>query len=360
MVLPEGKFLVFISTTLLQIIPPSGKTIVYTFPPGAVTYGELSDEKLFTQGLNEVISNSQLKGKAVIVLSNQFVFSEEIEDSEKKGENEKRFYQYIPINRAKIAKLTVKKGKKIELLAANSDLYKVVIETLKVKNIGVSAVVPLSIITNREVSSISVTDAKGILKNGSVLNKYNLLKAEKISKEEADGIESELNIQTPKPNLKYQYVTLVIGLVILVAVSIYALIQRNLVTNPFAKDQDHAPQLSLTTSDVTLTLSPTVLLSPTIKSPDKSAIKIQILNGSGIKGQAGEMGLILNASGYKNISIGNARALENQTTLTYSEQFSSELVKDIQNVLRSDFPLIIVEEATQSAEFDIVITIGKD
>lgn len=95
-------------------------------------------------------------------------------------------------------------------------------------------------------------------------------------------------------------------------------------------------------------------------------VTIQVLNGTGIPGQAGLIVKALEASGYTldNIKSGNAKAIGVQTTTITSRADFEEIVAHIRGVLKSMFP--VIEDGVsnlnpnEDSGFDVIIITGGD
>lgn len=116
---------------------------------------------------------------------------------------------------------------------------------------------------------------------------------------------------------------------------------------------------SIVTSDITP--SPMNELStptPTIEAVNKDEIKIEILNGTGISGAAGDLKDELEGIGYSGIEVGNASNQDNTATeITFTssvpQSIQDELVSELEKTYKS------VDTSTGSLdEFDIQIITG--
>lgn len=106
--------------------------------------------------------------------------------------------------------------------------------------------------------------------------------------------------------------------------------------------------------------------SPTSKpEKDKKDIRISILNGTGISGQAGEIMKVLVASGYsiENIESSNAETFTHTQTTITSRADLEDTTEHIKNILQSIFPELT--EGTPNTNpnddsgYDVVITTGS-
>lgn len=96
----------------------------------------------------------------------------------------------------------------------------------------------------------------------------------------------------------------------------------------------------------------------TPKPADKSGIKIQIQNGTGITGEAAYLQTQLKGLGYTNISVGNASAQNLTTTeVTFSGKLSSDIVNELTTKLNSIYQKVTTTTSSTST-FDAVIVTG--
>lgn len=101
--------------------------------------------------------------------------------------------------------------------------------------------------------------------------------------------------------------------------------------------------------------------SPTPEEFDRASLSVQVLNGSGVGGAAGDMQSILEDLGYKSIEVGNAdnTDYENVTIQLksdfekYFENISSDIEEDY--VVNEDF-----ETLNDDSEYDVVIIVGSE
>lgn len=111
-----------------------------------------------------------------------------------------------------------------------------------------------------------------------------------------------------------------------------------------------------------VTASPVAIVSAE-PSPamERSSLKLQVLNGTGIKGEASRIKMVLEKVGYTNVQTGNAASQD----FTLTEISIKDIKKEYIPLLTSD----LSEEASVSSEiksldekndFDVIITLGKD
>ncbi len=141
---------------------------------------------------------------------------------------------------------------------------------------------------------------------------------------------------------------ILIAVVLIVAFSIGAvLIRRNKSNKP--------TEVAVSVTEVP---SPSPTPTPTI---DKMSVTIQVLNGTGMPGQASKVAASLKTAGYNpdNIKTGNAPNDIAASSIAAKAGFES-VAADMESVLSSDFPDISVSSTSldTSSNFDIVVTTG--
>lgn len=104
-------------------------------------------------------------------------------------------------------------------------------------------------------------------------------------------------------------------------------------------------------------VTPTATPSSTVKRED---LKVQILNGSGISGEAGKAKTLLEGLGYKNIDTGNASSSDFVQTEIAIKAASKDALATVIKDLSTKYTAVEASKAlATTSKYDIVITIGK-
>lgn len=104
---------------------------------------------------------------------------------------------------------------------------------------------------------------------------------------------------------------------------------------------------------------PTDTPEPTQVSINRDEIKIQVLNGSGITGEASYAQGVLANLGYSEIKTGNSdKKNQEMTTITYKSSVSEASITEISDKLKTIYEEVTLKEATSSQVYDIIITVG--
>jgi len=90
-------------------------------------------------------------------------------------------------------------------------------------------------------------------------------------------------------------------------------------------------------------------------------IRVEVLNGSGIAGLAGEVADILEAQGFADIETGNADNFEYENTqIQYLPDIDEQVLIEVERALNDDFELEKEDSLTEEDELDLRVIVGKN
>jgi len=94
--------------------------------------------------------------------------------------------------------------------------------------------------------------------------------------------------------------------------------------------------------------------------PDLTQLKVQILNGSGIPGEAGKVEDLLVEAGFEDIATGNAESYDyKDTEVSLKSDIPGGVFDEIDKALSEVYtPALSEENLDETSEFDIVIIVG--
>ena len=99
---------------------------------------------------------------------------------------------------------------------------------------------------------------------------------------------------------------------------------------------------------------------PTPEEIEREGVKIQVLNGTGIAGQAAKVKDLLTELGLSKIETGNAEgAKATDTVVVFSPAVAGDLSEEIITLLKENFDNVSAQEADNSSEIDVLIATGK-
>lgn len=292
------------------------------------------------------------KPKLVLYLKNQFLVfynnqgeSASLEFPQDVLKNQKIINQqkFEDLVKEFLLSLKIKNQKAVLLVTEEIIFQKTMLEAIKdvlakFKCVVVK-IVPSSLFENIKTEGLTKDQIKQILANFST----KLVQAKNMQKE-------GFSMQT------YFLILLmtIFGFVILIGI----LLAIGLIKNPTENNQ--------ITSQVKPTEAPKELPSQSTNSAslvalEKKDIKIQVLNGSGIAGQAGKVKDLLGKIDYTDIETGNlARAETKETVINFSSRVLETQKKEIITTLEKIFAEVSVGTKSASLEFDSVIITGEE
>ena len=145
---------------------------------------------------------------------------------------------------------------------------------------------------------------------------------------------------------------------------VVAIVAAGVVTGAWLVWQLNQDKQQLADGDILPT--PSVQVETTTPSPEPSPtpevklaeFKVRVLNGSGIKGEAGRIAALLEKAGFEDVTTGNATKFD-YSDIEVSYKSTAKLVaKTVEEVLK-DFTVSESDELATSSAFDIVVTVGE-
>jgi hypothetical protein len=162
-----------------------------------------------------------------------------------------------------------------------------------------------------------------------------------------------------KPNLK---VIITVGVILLLfGILIGGVFYYRSNVGDEAEEATSSPSEEIVTNE-TITESPTSTPTPTPEEElDLSNYSVNILNGSGIAGEAGRASSLLEELGFSELDTGNADSYEYTTTvISLKKEVPDGVYEKIKESLSTDY---IVEKSDEALEedstYDVVITVGS-
>lgn len=356
----------------------SDKVLSIEFHTSAVRHLEVVSRDEVIKTLVEGFKNANLgKQTAIILLSDHIVFEKLISPHEE-GAIQKEialFYHNVPLDEVHIAKKIMPLKDSSLVLAANRELYQILIEVAHEFEWKINAVIPMTPfaklaedaqLTPDQVNRILVADE--VFKEADFLDESVLIGSDKSPEkspeekgESDDGIEKEDAESKSNP-----LVTLLIAL-FLISLIIGSLFFFRIISLPFdlpgMGSRVPAPsttsEASVSTTPVESTSSAQIQEASVSAQINREKIRIHVLNGSGISAQAAKVKEKLEGIGYTSVIIGNIESSEaSGSSIVYSNKLEPAVKEEINKVMDSLIPGITkTEEAIN--EFNTVITLGK-
>jgi len=315
------------------------------FPPEIIRHQEIIDQKLFEKILTEFFTQSK-NHEGTLILDEDIIFQKQLPLAALPEEMQS-FYDTIPFPQNQIAKKMVKTNKNMYLLATNRDLYQTIVHIAKQYQWEIKEVLPLTIfmpfIQTKELSYQALTLA---LKHKEFANTANFLKEETVEKTEKP---------TNAVPLKQYFILIVCLLFLFLVLGVAA---QKLELFPSAKQNNPKLPTTVPLQSNKPTTPITIATPSTEQVQNKKTVAIQIVNGSGINGQATLVKEHLASLGYTNAQIGNTNIATSSTTIVFSKTLNSSFVAEIMTELQKLFTTVNSQSTTATSGYDILITTG--
>ncbi len=361
MLFASSKIILLLTSQGLKVLnPDSGEAILFAFPPSVFHYLEILDVEEFKEQIASFLSkNSLAKKDFIIVLDQDVVFDKVLKHSPKLKEEIETFLKKVPLVSGDKREKILESLDKSYLFVTNKSVYLKIEEAIEITGGKLEAVVPVHVFGNGKPSQKTfdqVLDDKNLVRAVNFLAEEGFEEVEDMAAPVVDSEDLESEEEEKKPISKKQLVWLLIAGVGLILAVGFALVSRG----PLMSFLSHA---SPTPAPVVLSSpSPTPVASSVASSSavlKKDQLKVNVLNGSGISGQAGVIKDQLVEIGYKDITTGNAESVLDSTNVKFSTVFDSKSKEELVLLLSKTFQA--VTEATTSAKdtFDLIITTGK-
>ncbi len=150
---------------------------------------------------------------------------------------------------------------------------------------------------------------------------------------------------------------LIVGVLVLVAILGFVIYKS---AGDNAGDVNEEPtsfdNLTTPSTETLPTFTPAPSTTPSAKV-DKTKVRIQIQNGTGITGEAAYLQTQLGNLGYTNVKVGNSDSTVTATSATYANSLDSAVVTEITQKLNSIYQTVNTQTSAAST-FDVVIVTG--
>ncbi len=326
--------------TIFDSFIGEGKSLNFT--EDAVKHLEVADKEQLRSQIKDFISGMSSQN-VLMMLAKDVVFQKSLSASEQSLDVKTAdFFSKVPFSQEKKAFKKIEAGGQIYLFSTNLEFYKTIVECLGGAGWKVEQVVPVGIFPRLiDKTSFSPEEVGDILDSGDVLEQGNFIADEEFVVDKIDEKSSET---APRNWKKIIFIGLTfIVLVILIGVGAYRYRNNNHAKEEIKKLSEEA--------------SPSAAIVATI---DKSKLSLQVLNGSGIVGQAGRIKDILSKAGFENIETGNLNLNKKSDTIaSFSAVVAKSNREEIVKMLEDFFMKIDIQESSASAKFDVQIITGS-
>ena len=350
MALFSQKLFLYLKRNSLEIYTEKSQGAIaqLDFPLNIVKDEEIIDKTKFQQLIASFLAKLSLKEKEVqIILSDELIYQKTVPVSDEKTQNKQLqlFLAEIPFKPEEITQITTQSQNKVIFYATNKELFKLIgLELAKIgkKLVFVSAASAIGIAP--ETTTLTGQDLKKIAANHNIIEKSDFLSASQSSPEDnSESIKKRFQVK-----IRYFLVLTVVVIIIIIVVIGFLALKK---PAPVTYIPPNPPEA---TSTATFEPSPSEV--PTLT---KDQIKIQILNGTTLQGQAGLVQTKLENIGYSGIQTGKAQTPDHVITqVDISKNVSDQNRQEIESTLKNLFAEIKTD-IKDLQDFEVIITTGK-
>lgn len=292
-------------------------------------------EKYFTQFVQYF---SFKKQKLLLLLSEDLIFQKMVPSGISEAEK-KAFYDEVPLEPEKMRKFEVIKDENLLLLAVNKDIHETLSKILEKNGYPVDAVTPISALdTNVENNSLTQSDINNILLISDIY-KYDVRSKFKVRKAPSKGL-------------------VLIALGILIANLILGVVLYFKFYKPPKAEKIISENNNIMIEETIKEVTESASVKEEVKKED---LKVQILNGTGIPGQAGKVKTLLTGIGYKDVTTANSSKEDAvEAMVIFSEKVSDANKDEVIKKLEEVFETVTNADATGVVTYDIAVVTGKE
>lgn len=323
---------------------------ILEFPPKVLKKDDIVDWEKFEMLIEEFLArNSLKKQRAIMVLAKDILFEKTIPNTDSAIEEAEtaKYLKKIPYEEKDIITKKLKDEQNTYLVSTYKDFYQSIKYILEKFGWVIEQVVPVTMFEDFDSDkTFDYAEVNLILSNKDMLKIGDMISDEAIVR--PSRIEQGKNEQ-PGGIFSMHNLILLLSIAAVCGGTFFAILYFNIIKFPATLPGTIAS---------TPTPMPTSTPTPTPEF-DKGQLSIQVLNGTGTPGQAGDVKETMNALGYTEVETGNAESSENSTTTVV---FSKKVPKSAQEEIVAELEKTFadVSSSQDGSESDIVITTGEE
>ncbi|MCL5070219.1 MAG: LytR C-terminal domain-containing protein [Actinobacteria bacterium] len=357
MFLKKDKLLIFINSKYLQILSKKLDKKL-EFNDNSFKNQKIIDQAKFEEDIKSFLNENKIKNKEIIILLSQdLVLKENIssDTSKKTKEQLEKFIKGTHVSPENVSQIEYVENNTHTVYLTDNSFYAVIKRICNNLNSQTIAVFPAPVFEGLEDKSNLITEKASLLleKCGS-FDKVNYLST--ISEEKEIVSEKvENQIENPQKTNKFFLAVVILAVTLLSLLTVGVFI--TLLKYSFTADQKQEKEI-IPTPTVASSIQEATK-SSSLNFVAKEKLKIKILNGSGIAGQANLLKDKLTKSGFKNIETGNSEErLKNRSLVEFSSKVPEDLCQEIQEDLDSTFSNVFSKK-TEDLSVDVLIITGS-
>ena len=174
------------------------------------------------------------------------------------------------------------------------------------------------------------------------------MQEEQVQFQQEDPIANDVSFPTNggggKKRILPKWIFAILGVLLILGGGIWFILQT---PSDTAIEPNPTPVVDSLSTFATPEATPDPGPTATPEPVDKSEIAIEILNGTGVPGEAGFLEDKLEAAGFKDLTAGNAESQsETETTVTFDREVASSVVEEISDLLKGIYTKVVAKKAS--------------
>lgn len=339
--------------TLLILYPNSlrvyygkeGDVSQLDFPKDLINNLEVLNPRELSSLINSSLLTSGLKPQEALLLISSDVLEQKIINSSDQAvleDETNKFFENTPFTRETLSRLILHGRGQLFLYATSKALWQIIVTEFENLGWEIAAVSPAIFYEN--VPEIKILEPKEVRR---ILDSFESSPGLSFMGSSSDSTK-DLTTSSPKQS---KNIWLTGGLFVVFLVVLLGAFLTMPGSKSILSFQKPLPQTSPSPM-------PSELPSPSPSAVAKTDLKVQVLNGSGVVGQAGKLRDQMASLGFNLIDTGNSLESSSQTIISFSKRVFQKIQDELLVELKKTFPDI---ESTQitSGEYDISIVTGK-
>lgn len=331
----------------LEFVNDQGESRSIELAPTIFNYGEVISSELFSKTIKEFLTKEEINGYIILALDSTLIIERDFSKNTTTDAEITAFLEMIPFQEVLSVKYIV--GESLRISCANGLLITTLKKIFLEHGAQLKSVVALNHLIEN-TNQITDQEYKKIIAHDK---ENNFLESKN---EEKKTIQIESSTDEKKSFNNSENTSKKNVLLIIVFIIIICIAGGIVVLNLFPKSNVQQNE-SIVAPSVIPTIIQESSPSPVPIVAEKSTFTVQVLNGSGITGEAAKTSTVLENIGFSQLETGNTVkttettiVFKSNVPLAYRDEIIAEVSKLYTEVKSSD---------SESNNFDIVITIGN-
>lgn len=340
------NLIVFVDTNQIDFYNKKGdKLSSLKVPEEMFSLNGVSNISSFNKLLTEFISQLIVKDQQVLILlSHNLSLKEVINRKDDQEPDLEEILKEVTIPKSKRVVKQLKTRDQLHIFVASTELITPLCQGFINQGWQVKALLPFAVYSKSQKHDdfLSQKTIEVILKDTELIEMANMFNPKLVTSQ--TQIKKEPKLYSP---------VLFTLIMVLLDCAILGYLFYIVTYPPKSEDSISSASTSQSTSQPSITPQPTKAVSVS-----KSSLKVKVLNGSGVAGQAGQVRDQIKQLGYTNIEVGNSSDDNSSTTMVIfsnkvPDQYQSELITKLKQTFTK-----IDSKIDPASSVDITVTTG--